>query len=137
MSMVFISGIISIIIQKNMLCTNKIRVIYFCPNCVNFLPKNLYFVYLFIYFFYYYYFWWEEGRWRFPLPPPTPPTSCTWPCVKCWILYLLIFLYFKQFELFFTPSQITVTCMFYNVIYFEVTILQVRWIFFIFSFRIP
>ena len=22
-----------------MLCANKIRVIYFCPNCVNFCPK--------------------------------------------------------------------------------------------------
>ena len=29
-SMIFISGIISLIIQKNMLCKNKIRVIYFC-----------------------------------------------------------------------------------------------------------
>ena len=28
--MIFISGIISLIIQKNMLCKNKIRVIYFC-----------------------------------------------------------------------------------------------------------
>ena len=35
-----------------MLCTNKIRVIYFCPNCVNFLPKNLYFVY-FVYFIFF------------------------------------------------------------------------------------
>ena len=24
-----------------MLCTNKIRVIYFCPNCVSFLPENV------------------------------------------------------------------------------------------------
>ena len=43
MSMIFISGIISIITHKNMLCTNKIRSIYFCPNCVNVLPENVYF----------------------------------------------------------------------------------------------
>ena len=30
--MIFISGVISIIIQKNALCTSKIHVIYFCPN---------------------------------------------------------------------------------------------------------
>ena len=40
LSMIFIYGIISIIIQQNTLCTNKTRVIYFCPNCVNFLPKT-------------------------------------------------------------------------------------------------
>ena len=39
----FISGVISIIVQKNTLCTSKIRVIYFCRNCVNFLPENIYF----------------------------------------------------------------------------------------------
>ena len=50
--MIVISGVISIIIQKNTSCTNKIRVIYFCPNCVNFLPEN---VYLFI-------FWWFIPR---------------------------------------------------------------------------
>ena len=43
MSMIFISGIISIITHKNMLCTNKIHVIYFCPNCVNVLPENVHF----------------------------------------------------------------------------------------------
>ena len=36
--MIFISGVI---IQK--LCTNKIRVIHFCPNCVSFLPENVHF----------------------------------------------------------------------------------------------
>ena len=41
--MTFISGIISIIIRKNTLCTNKIRMIYFCPSCVNFLPENVFF----------------------------------------------------------------------------------------------
>ena len=30
--MIFIYGIVSIIIQKNMLCKNKIRAIYFCLN---------------------------------------------------------------------------------------------------------
>ena len=38
--------------STNTLCTNKIRVIYFCPNCVNFLPENVHFfnfIYLFIY----------------------------------------------------------------------------------------
>ena len=38
-----------------MLCANKISVIYFCPNCVNFLPENVHFlfdlIYLFIYLF--------------------------------------------------------------------------------------
>ena len=43
--MTFISGIIIIIIQKNMLCTNKICVIYFCSNCVNFLPEKVLFFY--------------------------------------------------------------------------------------------
>ena len=40
-SLIFISGIISIIIQKNTICTNKIRVIHFCPNFVFFLPENV------------------------------------------------------------------------------------------------
>ena len=50
--MTSISEIKSIIIEKNMLCTNKIRVIYICPNCINFLPKNVYLFILFIYIFY-------------------------------------------------------------------------------------
>ena len=29
-----------------MLCTNKIRVIYFCPNWVNFMPENTHFFFL-------------------------------------------------------------------------------------------
>ena len=40
--MMFISGII---IQKNRYV--KIRVIYFCPNCVKFLPENAHFFYFF------------------------------------------------------------------------------------------
>ena len=60
--MMFIPGVISIIIQKNKLCANKIRVIYFCPNCVNFLPENfLFFLFL-------------GGR--LPSPAPSPPSSC-------------------------------------------------------------
>ena len=39
-SMIFISVAMSIIIQKNKLCPSKIRVIYFCPNCVNCLPEK-------------------------------------------------------------------------------------------------
>ena len=39
-SMIFISGIITIIIQKNTLCSNKVCVIYFWPNCVNFWLKK-------------------------------------------------------------------------------------------------
>ena len=35
--MMLISGIVSIIIQKNTLCTDKIRVIYFCPKTFIFL----------------------------------------------------------------------------------------------------
>ena len=38
--MTFICGIISIIVQKKTLCKNKIRAIYFCPNCVNFVLEN-------------------------------------------------------------------------------------------------
>ena len=41
--MIFISGVINIIIQKNTLCTSKVLLIYFCPNCVNFLPENVQF----------------------------------------------------------------------------------------------
>ena len=41
--MIFISGATSIIIQEITLCPNKVRVIYFCPKCVNFLPENVFF----------------------------------------------------------------------------------------------
>ena len=40
--MIFISGVISIVFQKNTLCKNKIRVIYFCRNCVNFCHNGLF-----------------------------------------------------------------------------------------------
>ena len=30
--------------NMNTLCTNEIHVIYFCPNCVNFLPENVQFL---------------------------------------------------------------------------------------------
>ena len=43
--MIFISGVISIIFQKNKLYTNKIRAIYFCPNCINFVPENIHFLF--------------------------------------------------------------------------------------------
>ena len=43
--MIFIFGLISIIIQKNTLCTNKIRMIYFCPKKLFFL-----FIHLFSFF---------------------------------------------------------------------------------------
>ena len=62
--MIFISGIISIIFQKNKLCTNKIRVIYFCPNCVNFLPEKVHFLIFFFFF--------GGGRRLTPCPPPPP-----------------------------------------------------------------
>ena len=39
--MIFIFGVISIVFKKNTLCTNKICVIYFCPNCVNFFLENV------------------------------------------------------------------------------------------------
>ena len=51
--MIFISGVMSIIIQKNTLCANKILVICFCPNCVIPPPpqkKKTFIFYLFIYF---------------------------------------------------------------------------------------
>ena len=35
-AMIFICGTVSKIIQEKTLSTNKIPVIYFCPNCVNF-----------------------------------------------------------------------------------------------------
>ena len=38
--MMLITVLISITFKKNTLCTNKIRVIYFCPSCVNFLPEK-------------------------------------------------------------------------------------------------
>ena len=46
--MILISRVISIIFQKNRLCTNKIRVIYICPNCDNFLPENFQFLLYFL-----------------------------------------------------------------------------------------
>ena len=50
----------SIIIQKNTLCANKVGVIYFCQNCVNVLPENVHFLFLFFL---------GGGR----LPPHCPP----------------------------------------------------------------
>ena len=57
--MIFISRVISIIILKNTLCTNKSRVIYFCPNGVNFLPENVHFFYC----------------WGVDCPPAPPPSA--------------------------------------------------------------
>ena len=42
--MILISRVVSIIFQKSKLCRYKIRVIYFFPNCVNFLPGNVHFL---------------------------------------------------------------------------------------------
>ena len=69
--MIFISGIVSITIQKNTLCTNKTCVIYFCPNCVNVLPKK---PHNFI-------VGWKTAHPLsntppHPTPPPAPPSSC-------------------------------------------------------------
>ena len=61
--MILISGVISIIFQKNTLCTNKIRMIYFCTNFVNFLAEN---VFLFLIFF----FWGGGGGGDCPTVPP-------------------------------------------------------------------
>ena len=61
--MILISGVISIIFQKNTLCTNKIRMIYFCTNFVNFLAEN---VFLFLIFF----FWGGEVGGDCPTVPP-------------------------------------------------------------------
>ena len=68
-----------------MLCANKISVIYFCPNCVNFLPENVHFlfIYLFIYLYYYYLFiylfiylfFFLGGDCPLPLPPARPSMS--------------------------------------------------------------
>ena len=69
--MIIISGVVSIVFQKNTLCTNKICVIYFCPNCVKFLLENvIFFIYLFIFFF-------GGGR-----LPPLPPSSCAYGCKR-------------------------------------------------------
>ena len=68
--MIFISGVMSIIIQKNTLCANKILVICFCPNCVIPPPppkkkKRSFSIYLFIF-------------WRGPgLLLPLPLRLCT------------------------------------------------------------
>ena len=43
--MMFIPWVISIIIQKNTLCASKIRVIYFCPNCVSFFSRKIFFTF--------------------------------------------------------------------------------------------
>ena len=58
--MIFISGVISIVIQKNTFCINENQVIYFCPNCVNFLSEKDHF-FLFLFFF---------------DCPPATPSSC-------------------------------------------------------------
>ena len=63
--MIFISGIISIIIQKNTLCTNKFGVTYFCPNWVICLPENAHFS---IFFFL------KGGRLP-PYPPARTPMT--------------------------------------------------------------
>ena len=52
--MIFISGIKSLIIQNNTLCTNKIRVIYFLPKLLIFL-------------------FWRGGATAPPAPPLPPP----------------------------------------------------------------
>ena len=64
--MIFISGIISIIIQKDTFSKNKIRRIYFCPNCVNFLRENIHFCFFCFCFFL------GGGGQLDPLPPPNP-----------------------------------------------------------------
>ena len=53
--MTFISEIMSIIDQKNTLCTYKKCVIYSCPNCVIFFAQKRS-------IFYFIFFWWGEGR---------------------------------------------------------------------------
>ena len=65
-SMIFISGVISMVFQKNTLCTSKICVIYFCLNRVNCCLK------LFIYLFF--------GGGGRQLPPPLCCycSSCTY-----------------------------------------------------------
>ena len=62
--MIFISGVISIVFQKNMLCTNKICVIYFCLNCVKFCLKC--FIYLVS---------WRGGEGVASAPPPFPAAT--------------------------------------------------------------
>ena len=48
--MIFISGIISIIIQKDTLCTNKIRVIYLLPELSQFFIQKRSFFHSFFFF---------------------------------------------------------------------------------------
>ena len=59
--MIFISGIISIIIQKNTLGKRKIRAIFLCPSYVNFFAGKRSFIYLFTYLFVYLFIFWGEG----------------------------------------------------------------------------
>ena len=70
--MIFIFEIISIIIQKNTLCTNKFCVIYFCPNCVNFLTENANFFILFYLFIFFFLGGGEGGDWPHCLPARAP-----------------------------------------------------------------
>ena len=48
--MILIFGIVSIIICKNTLCTNKPSVIHVCSNCVIFVPGNVHFLFIFFFF---------------------------------------------------------------------------------------
>ena len=72
--MILIFGIVSIIIYKNTLCTNKPCVIHVCSNCVIFVPGNVHFLFIF--------FWGGEGGGagataHVPTPPPPhPPPAC-------------------------------------------------------------
>ena len=76
--MIFISGIISIIIQKNTLGKRKIRAIFLCPSYVNFFAGKRSFIYLFIYLFIclFIYFLGEGGVGDCSLVPQARATMC-------------------------------------------------------------
>ena len=78
--MIFISGVISIIVQKNTLCTSKIRVIYFCRKCANFLPENIYF---FLFF--------GVHLLPTPYPPPCHPAH-----TPTWHSYLFMLIWYRS-----------------------------------------
>ena len=78
-----------------MLCANKISVIYFCPNCVNFLPENVHFLFDLIYLFIYiiiiiiiFFFLWGGGG---------PATA---PCLSSQLVHLCAVAFAPQKTLF-------------------------------------
>ena len=86
--MMLISGIISLIIQKNTLGKNKIRAIFLCPNYVNFFAGKRSLFYLFIYLFIYF-----LGRGRGGWLLPCPPSPCEYVYYNNYMYMITIYVY--------------------------------------------